>query len=1365
MNPKIQKISILSVSLVSLLFFIMLNNAFPWPIPDSGQTTCYNLEKEIPCPKSGEPFYGQDANYNINPPSYTKLDVKGNDLPDDATSWVMVRDNVTGLRWEVKTEKDDLTNYNNPHDADNIYTWYDTNLENNYGYTGTAGDGTDTEDFIHALNAEAFGSYTDWRIPDSYELGSLFALSQASLNNGKDYFPNMITDYFWSKDSYDKDPSEAYSTHFHYVDDYRKHKSEHLYIRAVRGEKPRLKDHLVENQDNTVTDISTGLMWQKETHSTKIWSEALNYCETLKLGGYLDWRLPGREELRSIALNTPPYINSIIFSDTLSTFYWSFMSNYTKINRAYGINFKYGHDVHSLKEAYEAYAYRAVRGGQNQLSDHLIILSPKQASKWETGETMPIHWLTKDISGNVRILISRDGGKEGTFDIITESTVNDGKFDWLINSSGSVNCMLRIEPVGMPNNSTQQGLFMITDFVPQQLSSLSHTTDICSNLKTIDIEWLPPQVWGRGILGYSILWDHSPDILPDKQLSTTKTSHSRSITGKDLFVHIRVVDDNNHWSNTAAHLGPFCNLLSNVSTPSGLTVSSKTNGHIDIKWYPIGDGIYYNVYRSDSKDGFYIQCDPYMITKPEYTDTEVTDGMTYWYKISASNANGEESSLSDPVSSTSKSDQSCFQLIPFQTQQMQIAGLSAYYPIQVLPIGNYAGNVQLWIVNLHSWINYKFDKQILTPPGFVTLELHIPDTLESGNYQFKVVAMGNNSEFEQLLTLDIVNPVSNESTISAYVKKNPVRMNTPVQIYGNIQPSRVNTHLFIDIQYESEDVPIVKETMTNNTSRYQLDFIPQQTGTYHINARWDGDESLKGCKSTNIHLTALRGKAKLSCTTPDKDISPDSTINITGQLLPELSNAAIIIQKINPDGVSDILENRIFTDESGKYQYSIKLDMSGIWEIKTCWKGNDQYQGVVSSPLRLYPGIKAGKILIIAGGGKESNNLWNTISYLTTRFYRILLNRQCTPDMIHYISPDQNFQDDLVKINDTTPSVADIETYIRSLYHEKTEPDVNPDRPLVIYMVDHGGNGTFKVNYGLETLKAQDLDHWLDDLQAQTFCPVYIIIEACYSGTFTDVLFPDSSQKRVIITSTGNYVARYESEGRQSFSQYLLNGLSQGYNLKHCFYETIEAMHPQYIFKGQIPQLVDGNNDKTAETSYIGGSFLIGDLLPEIISHTLSQTISAGAFNLFADISDIEGINRVWVSIMPPNFHLPETAQNFETPVINLPTIDLQDTGNGHYAGEYLDFIINGIYRVTLYCEDSFGNVVSKEILLNVMDGKTIINGDLDSNGRVNISDAILSLQWLSGLPVPINENGRILCGESTGACEVIHILQIVSGI
>jgi hypothetical protein len=60
---------------------------FTGRIPDTGQTKCYDNEKEIPCPNLGEDFYGQDANYNINPQSFTKLDVLGNDLPDSATEW------------------------------------------------------------------------------------------------------------------------------------------------------------------------------------------------------------------------------------------------------------------------------------------------------------------------------------------------------------------------------------------------------------------------------------------------------------------------------------------------------------------------------------------------------------------------------------------------------------------------------------------------------------------------------------------------------------------------------------------------------------------------------------------------------------------------------------------------------------------------------------------------------------------------------------------------------------------------------------------------------------------------------------------------------------------------------------------------------------------------------------------------------------------------------------------------------------------------------------------------------------------------------------------------------------------------------
>jgi len=68
---------------------------------------------------------------------------RGNDLPDSATEWVMVRDNLTGLIWEIKQAGDDVQDYSNPHDADNTYTWYDSNPDTNGGYAGTPGGGTE----------------------------------------------------------------------------------------------------------------------------------------------------------------------------------------------------------------------------------------------------------------------------------------------------------------------------------------------------------------------------------------------------------------------------------------------------------------------------------------------------------------------------------------------------------------------------------------------------------------------------------------------------------------------------------------------------------------------------------------------------------------------------------------------------------------------------------------------------------------------------------------------------------------------------------------------------------------------------------------------------------------------------------------------------------------------------------------------------------------------------------------------------------------------------------------------------------------------------------------------------------------------
>ncbi|GAD90262.1 hypothetical protein VHA01S_038_00290 [Vibrio halioticoli NBRC 102217] len=58
-----------------------------------------------------------------------------------------------------------------------------------------------------------------------------------------------------------------------------------------------------DNNDNTVTDKTTGLMWQKD-YQVMSFDEAIKYAKSAKIGGHNDWRVPNIKELYSLILFT-----------------------------------------------------------------------------------------------------------------------------------------------------------------------------------------------------------------------------------------------------------------------------------------------------------------------------------------------------------------------------------------------------------------------------------------------------------------------------------------------------------------------------------------------------------------------------------------------------------------------------------------------------------------------------------------------------------------------------------------------------------------------------------------------------------------------------------------------------------------------------------------------------------------------------------------------------------------------------------------------------------------------------------------------------------------------------------------------------
>ena len=376
----------------------------------------------------------------------------------------MVRDNITGLIWEAKQNKNDVQDYSNPHDADNTYSWSSSNPGTNGEDSGTPGDGTDTEDFINALNTKNYGGYNDWRLPTIKEIALLSNLEQLNPSLSTEYFPyTSISSYYWSATTHSHFPdSSAWRISFKYGVASTYHMSFRKYVRAVRSEQSQSFVYLHINNDGSVTDIQTGLMWQQTpSDNVMTWQDSLSYCKNLQIAGYSDWRLPSQNELRSI-VDYSKYMPSIDIDflniKNLNWEYWSATTYARHTGLAWYINLGLGEN-NSYSKSYSLYV-RAVRGGQLWIDSNLYITSPLQASHWSIGDVMPIKWDTQGINDNVKISLSRDGGK--TFsEVIAASMPNDGSFNWTVTGAASVNCALKVEPLSDPSKGTVQSLFDI----------------------------------------------------------------------------------------------------------------------------------------------------------------------------------------------------------------------------------------------------------------------------------------------------------------------------------------------------------------------------------------------------------------------------------------------------------------------------------------------------------------------------------------------------------------------------------------------------------------------------------------------------------------------------------------------------------------------------------------------------------------------------------------------------------------------------------------------------------------------------------------------------------------------------------------
>jgi len=164
------------------------------------------------------------------------------------------------------------------------------------------------------------------------------------------------------------------------------------------GNQPQYRDHA----DGTVSDLVTGLMWQKTPGEKMTFDEAQRSASTCRVGGYKDWRLPTIKELYSLILfdgvttrsasTSKPYIDTAVFDFSYgdessgerfidaqyatSTLYTSTTMGRNKT--MFGVNFAdgriKGYPIDATPRGTKTFYVRYVRGqmgyGQNHFVDH-----------------------------------------------------------------------------------------------------------------------------------------------------------------------------------------------------------------------------------------------------------------------------------------------------------------------------------------------------------------------------------------------------------------------------------------------------------------------------------------------------------------------------------------------------------------------------------------------------------------------------------------------------------------------------------------------------------------------------------------------------------------------------------------------------------------------------------------------------------------------------------------------------------------------------------------------------------------------------------------------------------------------------------
>lgn len=154
-----------------------------------------------------------------------------------------------------------------------------------------------------------------------------------------------------------------------------------------------------------------------------------------------------------------------------------------------------------------------------------------------------------------------------------------------------------------------------------------NVTNVTTNNATVDIDGITENVSFQGPVQYQTLLYEKSNL--------SEGIHSVKVTTKvsGLYLMIDAIDIKGDLINTS------------INAPNNL-IAASGDSKVDLNWTPVSGAGSYNVKRSTTSAGLYTTIAS-SVTGTTYSDTNVINGTTYYYVVTAVNASGESANSNE----------------------------------------------------------------------------------------------------------------------------------------------------------------------------------------------------------------------------------------------------------------------------------------------------------------------------------------------------------------------------------------------------------------------------------------------------------------------------------------------------------------------------------------------------------------------------------------------------------------------------------------------------------------------------------------------------------------------------------------------